>query len=207
MKRFFEAIFIVAVLCVTLAVAADTPIDFSGKWALENSDQTLNPITPMRTVAPGALGPVGGGSVDERRGGDGGYLGGEGKLPTSLKSFSAPDLVVTITQTPTEINLEKRWSVDGQPFVSNENYKLDGKENIVRDSTTNAVSRSKAKWRKNGLALEIVQQVPSGGRIAEIRVKQEFSFTKEGQVLSIKTTQEVRNGQVVIKQTFKKAQS
>jgi hypothetical protein len=197
-------VFIVSLLFAAPGVALDNAVDFSGKWALENSEQNLHPAAPMRTVGP-ANEPMSGGDVDVRSGGDGSYRGGEGSLPSSFKNFSAPDLVISITQTATEINLEKRWTVDGQPLISSENYKLDGKENIVRDSITNMVGKSRAKWRKGGLTIDIVQQVSTGGRIVEVRVKQEYSLSKDSQLLNIKTTQEIANGQVVIKQTFKKS--
>jgi hypothetical protein len=195
---------IVALLFATLGVALDNAVDFSGKWALENSEQSLQPAAPMKTVGP-AAGPMSGGDVDVRNGGDGSYRGGEGSLPSSFRNFSAPDLVISVTQTAAEINIEKRWTVDGQPLVSSENYKLDGKENAIRDSTTNMVGKSRAKWRKGGLTIDIVQQVSAGSRIVEVRVKQEYSLSKDSQVLSIKTTQEIANGQVVIKQTFRKS--
>lgn len=203
MKNRVKTISIVALLFVTLAVAADSQVDFSGKWALEKSEENFNPTAPMKTTGPVSA-PMGGNSADVRTGGDGSYRGGEGQLPSGLES-SAPDLVIAITQTETEIKFERRWTQAGRRLISHESFTLDGKDNIVRDSAGNIETKSKAKWRKGGLTIESVHQVPAGGRTVEVRVRQEFSLSKDGQVLSIKETQEIPSGQVVIRQTYKKS--
>jgi hypothetical protein len=147
---------------------------------------------------------MGGANVDVRTGGGGSYRGGEGQTPSDL-SFSAPDLVLAVSQTATEIKFERKWTQNARPLIAHESFTLDGKDNIVRDSAGNVESKSKTKWRKGGLIIDSVHQVAAGGRSVEVRVKQEFSLSSDGQALNIKTTQEIPNGKVVIKQIFKKS--
>jgi len=210
MEKSLQAVLVIAFLCVPVAAAGDDQVNFSGKWALENVEQSRS--TPMKTLGPGYQPQIGGGmdgkspgnDSDVRTGGDGSYRGGEGRLPSIPKKFSAPDLVMTVAQTPTEIKLERTWTQDGQPLISHESYTLDGKDNIIRDAAGKIETKSKAKWRKDGLMIDSVHLVQAGGRTAEIRVRQEFSLSKEGRVLIIKTTQETQSGEVAIRQTFKK---
>lgn len=199
-----KAIRIFAFLLVTTAVAAEEPVDLSGKWALKDSAQSFQPSAPMQNVGPSA-GPTGGGSVDVRTGGDGEYRGGEGRMAGRNDNYSAPDLVLAIAQTATEIKLERKWTQDGQPLISHETFMLDGKDNIVRDEAGRVETKSKAKWRKDVLRIDSVHQVRASGRTVEVRVRQDFSLSEDGQELGIKTTQEIPNGQVVIRQTFRKS--
>jgi hypothetical protein len=204
MNNRVRALIAFPLLIVTLAMAEDYLTDFRGKWTLEKSEESFHPTAPMRTVGPAAS-PMGGGDVDVRTGGEGSYRGGEGPSPQNLKNFSPNDLVVAIDQTETEIKFERKWTQDDQPMVSHEELALDGKESIVRNSAGKVESKSKAKLRKGCLIIERIHQVPAGGRTVEVRAKQELSLSQDGQVLNIKTTQELPSGQILIKQTFKKS--
>lgn len=205
MINLFQTVLTIAFLSVITAVAADKPVDLSGKWVLENSEKNFYSNSPGRSAGP-ASGPIGGGSSDVRTGGDGSYRGGEGSLPESLADSSAKDLILSVIQTETEIKFERRWTRnDGQPLISHEGFTLDGEDNIVRNSEGKVETKSKAKWRKNGLSIESVHYVPAGRRTVKVRVRKEFSISKDGQVLNLKTTQEIPTGRIVIKQTFNKS--
>jgi len=194
-----------ALMCFAIALAAENPaIDFSGKWLLENSEQHFTPNTLGRSPGPTA-GPMGGGDVDVRMGGAGGYEGGEGRSGKGVKNDAPKDLTLKIDQSAAEIKLERNWTKDGQPLVSHESFTLDGKENLIRDAAGNVDTKAKAKWRKGALLIESVQKVLAGGRTIEVKSKQEYSLSKDGQQLTIKTSQEIPSGENVSKQVFKKS--
>ena len=211
MKNLGRTTYMVALLFVAVSVAAgipagipaDNPIDFSGKWALENSEQNFYPNSPGRSLGP-ASGPVGGGNSDVRTGGEGSYRGGEGAVPKSLDSSSAPDLILSIVQNVTEIKFERTWTRDdGQPLISRESFTLDGEDKVVRNSEGKVESKSKTKWHKKELRIESTHYVSTGRRTVKVRVRQELSLSEDGQMLNLKTTQEIPTGRIIIKQTFK----
>ncbi len=208
MSSLSRVMLISIILCTSVALAAanqaEKAIDFSGKWLLQNSERHFTPNTIGRSPGP-AAGPMGGGDVDVRMGGAGGYEGGEGRSGSGAANDAPKDLTLKIEQSAAEIKLERTWTKDAQPYISHETFSLDGKEKLIRDAAGNVDTKAKAKWRKEALLIESVQKVSGRGRSIEIKSRQEFSLSKDGQQLTIKTSQESPSGEVVSKQVFKKS--
>jgi hypothetical protein len=83
-------------------------------------------------------------------------------------------------------------------------FTLDGKENSNPDERGRGEYKSKTKWHKESLVIDGTQQGSGGGRSLETRIKQELSLSKDGQVLTIKTSRITPQGTMTLKQTFKK---
>jgi hypothetical protein len=97
----------------------------------------------------------------------------------------------------------KRDSEGGQPPVV-QTFTLDGKENVNPDDRGRGEYKSKAKWHKENLVIDGTQHGGGGGQSTETRVKQELSLSKDGQVLTVKTSRTTSQGTLSLKQTFKK---
>ncbi len=234
-------------LCLALAAySVEAPVNLSGTWTLEKSENSFSPAggrggteTGMPGSAqgggfPGGGYPGGGGGGYPGMGGGGGYPsgggaggypgGGGGSYPgggrrgggagggypggNGSEAGAPPEqanLVLTIEQTADELKITRKWNRDGKPHQVMQTFTLDGKEN---DNETNAGGgdfRSKTKWHKRDLVTEGTQQISTGNRNFEIHVKEEFSLSKDGQVLTLKTSRITPGGQMQIKQTFSKS--
>jgi len=65
--------------------------------------------------------------------------------------------------------------------------------------------KARTRWNKSNLVIDGSQQVTSSGRDFVVKIKQELSLPKNGQVLTIKTSRTLPSGPVTIKQTFKRS--
>ena len=182
--------------------AADKPVDLAGAWTLDKTEENFIPMSPSDEGPMGGGMPGGGG---RRRGSGDTYPGSEGSMPIPRKSATPGDLSLTIVQSPSEITLERHWTQGGQLRTARESYTLDGKENMNRDEAGRVELKAKAKWRKNGLVIDGVQQISTGNRTMEIRIKQELSLSKDGRQLTVTTSRESTRGQIVSKQIFTKS--
>jgi hypothetical protein len=100
--------------------------------------------------------------------------------------------------------MERRQGLgtDEEPII--QTFSLDGKENTNPDDRGRGEFKSKAKWGKSNLVIEGVQRSSFGGRDLEMRLKEDLSLSKDGRVLTIKTSITTPNGPITVKQTFKK---
>jgi len=112
---------------------------------------------------------------------------------------------LAITQTATEIKIERKWSRDGKEQSVQQSFTLDGSENRNPDDMGRGEFKSKTKWHKSSLVTEGNQQMATGSRDIAMRVKQEFSLSKDGQLLTVKTTRDTPRGQMNTKQIFRKS--
>jgi hypothetical protein len=83
-------------------------------------------------------------------------------------------------------------------------FTLDGKENVNPDERGRGEYKSKSKWHKESLVIDGNLDASGGGRSSEVHVKQELSLSKDGQILTVKTSRTTTQGTVSLKQTFKK---
>ncbi len=190
-------------LIPAIGAAADKAVDLSGKWTLDNAEESFIPQTPPHDVATGGSIPGTGGG---RRGGGGDtYPGAEGSWPTPRKSPTPQDLTLTIVQNVSEITFERQWTQNGQPQSAKESFTLDGRESLNRNGAGNVDVKSKTRWRKNGLVIDSVQHISAGKRPMQVRVRQELSLSKDGRQLTVTTSTESTRGQLVNRQVFKKS--
>ncbi len=153
---------------------------------------------------PGGGGYPGGGGGGRR--GSGGYPGGPGsRSPGASVPAEITDLTLAITQSPTEVKIERKWTRDGNERSVVQTFALDGSENRNPDDTGRGEVSSKTKWHKSTLVTEGSQQTSAGNGDVEMQVKQEFSLSKDGKVLTVKTTRQTPTGQLSIKQFFHKS--
>ncbi len=220
------ALLIVTLAAASIALAVDKPVDLSGTWTLEKSEQSFS----SPTVAPGGADaggfPGGGGSQGGSGGsfpgsGGGGFpgggggrrggasfprTGGQGDGSAGPASLAVPqELTLIIAQTPTEIKIERRWRRDGRQQSVTRSFALDGSESTNPSDTGNGELKSKTKWKKSTLIIEGDQRAGTGNRDMDIHVKQEFTLSKDGTQMTVKMTRANMRGVWLLKQTFRKS--
>lgn len=209
-----------------LALAAQN-VNFSGKWVLDKSEGKFSPVSAGgRGVGggyPGGGGGYpgggfpGGGFPGGRRGG--GFPGGGGRYPGGGGGGGYPgsrtpspefgrgeekDLTLNIEQTATELKIARKWTSNDKPQTLEQTFTLDGKETENPAPTGGAIV-TKSNWSKGTLVTEGTQQISMGDREVDLRIKEEYSLSKDGKTLTIKTTRKSAQGQMQTKQTFKKS--
>ncbi len=151
----------------------------------------------------GGGGYPGGGRRD---GGGGGWPGGgRSGVPDQGQAPEDVGLSLVITQTPTELKMERNREGDLNEKPVAQVFTFDGTENVNPDDRGSGTFKSKSKWNKSNFVIEGTQRVTSGNRDLEMKVKEELSLSKDGQVMTIKITRQTPMGQSSVKQTFKKS--
>lgn len=224
----------------SLALAADKPVDLSGTWVLDKTEQSISP-----TVSPGGGGdryPGGGGGIGGGfpgggggfpGGGGGGYPGGGmpggggypggggggrrggggypgrggqgGQVPGAGMPVETQDLTLAITQDPTQMSIERKWTRDGMQKSVRQNFSFDASESRNQDDMGRGEMTSKCRWHKSTLVIEGGEQISAGNRDVDMRIKQEFSLSKDGKFLTVKTTRQTARGLMSAKQVFRKS--
>jgi hypothetical protein len=115
------------------------------------------------------------------------------------------DSALVIDHTETELKVTHKVSNAGSDepeFV--QTFKLDGSESVNPVPAGSGELRTRTSWDKGKLVTLGTQQ-PSGSNDAarlDIVVKQEFSLSKDGKTLTVKTSRTMTRGQVTTTQTF-----
>jgi hypothetical protein len=149
----------------------------------------------------GYPGGGGGGFPGGGRRGSGGQGGG---TPGAGAAMEETNLVLTIQQTATELQVTRKWDRNGKERNVTQSFTFDQKENQNESIFGGGEFISKTKWHKKSLVTEGTQQTSMGNREVTFRVKEEYSLSKDGQTLTLKTARTTPGGQIAIKQTFKK---
>ncbi len=221
MKLGGTATFIGAMLFCSAAPAADKRPDMSGKWVLVKSEHSFSQAVSgssgeggfpagggggrMGGAIPGSVGFPGGGGAGRRRSG-GGRSGGGG-TPDAGVPIEEENLTLTILQSPTSLKIERSWTLSGETQSIQQTFSLDGSENNNTDDTGRGALSSKTRWKGSTLVNEGSQHIALGDREIEARIKQEFSLSKDGKTLTVKTIRQTERGEIVTKQSFKKLQT
>jgi hypothetical protein len=193
-----------ALFALALQVAAQTA-DFSGSWALIKTDGKVS------AAHSGAAPPVPGGGTSPGR-----YPGGQSRVGGStttaggasmpLPELGAPEhegLRLKISQTPTAIKIEHRWFLYEKPRGFSQEFTLDGRE-VENESGSGGVMVTRSRWNKSTLIHEGTQQIMLGNREVDLLIREEFSLSRDGKVLTIKTRRATPLGQAETRQTFQK---
>jgi hypothetical protein len=199
--------------CMTWAVGKDQKkVNFSGTWILAKSKVGQAPVGQM---GGGGMGRGGGGGG--RRGGGrgggipgGGYPGGRrsgggrgGNDPGEASQMADSDLVIDHSEAELKVTRKVSNASGGETeFV--QIFNLDGSESVNPVPAGRGELRTRTSWDKGKLVTLGTQQ-PSGSDDAarlDIVVKQEFSLSKDGKTLTVKTSRSTSRGQVTTTQTF-----
>jgi hypothetical protein len=185
--------------------AAQKRVDFSGTWVLQESK--IEQSAPAR----GGAGGMGRGGRGTR--GGGGYPGGGrgagrtgGERRGDNRGGIAPlmDSVLVIRQTESELHVTHTMSAGDGPardFV--QVFNLDGSESANPGIPGGGEYRSRTSWDKLKLVTLGTMQ-PSGPDNAarlDIVIKEEFSLSKDGKTLTLKTSRS-RGVQVTTTEVF-----
>jgi hypothetical protein len=155
---------------------------------------------------PGGGGGFPGGGGGGRRGG-GGFPGGgqRGGGPADPTVIEPQDLVLDISQSPTAVKIERHWTRDGNARSLVQSFTPDGTENHNPADMGTGDLTSKTRWKKSTLVIEGKQPMPGRAKDTQMQLKQEYSLSKDGRALTVKTTRITPRGLFMTKQVFRKA--
>jgi hypothetical protein len=159
-------------------------INFSGTW-VRDKDKSDPPMMGGR-----------GGGGGQRPGG-GGPGGGGGR------AMADAQITLVLKQTDNELSLTRKITAGGQerPPVE-QKFTLDGKENT--NTSQRGELKSKSKWAKDKLVVEGTQKVTTPNGEFEMEIKDEYSLSADGKVLTVSTTRTTPGGEQTSKQVYNK---
>jgi hypothetical protein len=211
MKR-FTAVVSLALLCLVLNTwAAEQNADFSGTWILDsqNSDAAPIPVRDLGADVAGGKGGMGGGGFGGMGGGGFGGMGGGGfggmgggmGGPGFGRKGPAPKIEpapLVIQQTDKEFRITSGMIVDGKENLTEEVYKLDGEEKVqnvpIKDSDDFIKYSTKVELNKDKFKIRSKKELPG----TKDEVKKEYSLSKDGKVLTVKTKTTNQTGHMVM---------
>ncbi|MBZ5497182.1 MAG: hypothetical protein LAP85_12325 [Acidobacteriia bacterium] len=192
------------------AEKAQKKVNFSGTWIFEK-----NKVEQAPGAQRGGAGGMGrGGGRGGRTGGQipggrypgGGRTGGGrgGNDPGSAARLT--DSALIISQTDTELKVTHKVNNPSGPQQELvQVFKLDGSESVNRVLPAGGELRSRTSWNKDKLVTLGTQQPSSSSDDAarlDIVIKQEFSLSKDGKILTLKTSRSMARGQITTTETF-----
>jgi hypothetical protein len=226
MKRLVFVVGLTVLFLALNVLAADQAGGIFGTWILnvEKSDPAPIPITNLGAPglsSSGAGGMRGGGGMGPGMGGGrggpmpggpmpGGEMpGGRGRGAGSAQKAKA-NLPLIIVQLENQIRIARTVMMNGKETNVIEVYQPDGKEKVETFEVPNAKepvkTMTKATLKKNKLEIRSVTPNPQG----KYEVKKEYSISKDGKVLTVKTTTRNQMGlnvfDTVQKQFYEKQQ-
>jgi hypothetical protein len=175
------------------AMASEMVVNFSGTWVLDPAHSELvNKRADIRKL-----------DVTTNRGYSVG--GNEGSSrPEELSMHPAEILTLSILQTDSEMQTMRQFTTEGQAQAVAQKFALDGSQclNVASDGMGEFVSRT--NWKNGKLIISGTQTITQGGQSIEISVTEEYSISKDGKKLTIKTTSITGEGITTLKQAFNK---
>ena len=157
-------------------------VNLGGTW-VRDKDKSDPPM--MR-------GPGGGGGGGQRpRGGGGG------------RAMADAQITLVLKQTPNELSLTRKIVAGGEERPATEQkFTLDGKENT--NTSQRGELKSKSKWNKDTLVVQGTQKVTTPNGEFELEIKDEYSLSADGKVLTVSTTRTTPGGEQTSKQVYNK---
>lgn len=188
MIRFYLCIFL-AVSCIAFAATAEKSIDFSGTWIIDPTQTQVDHTTPeIRKFEVHGVG------VSEN-------------IPKQAIIRGAFPVVwktgtLQILQTTSEIQIIRRFPIDEQDRTIIQKFKFDESQclNVSSNGLGEFVSRS--HWKNNKLIHSGSHAIFQNEQHVESYVQEEYSLSKNGKKLTIKTTATGLNGVSTIKQVY-----
>jgi hypothetical protein len=198
--------FLLFVVVVCNLCAATQTVDLSGAWVLvKTEDKISGPSSGAAPPVPG--GGTAPGNYPPHRGGGYPGQGGSGTLPVpELGAPEQQELRLTVVQRASEIQIERRWEVLGRTRSLIQRFPLDGKER-ENEMPDGGVMITRSRWSKSTLVLEGTQQVSLGNRKTDVRIREEYSISRDGNTLMLKTRRSTPYGESESRQIFQKNQN
>jgi hypothetical protein len=190
-------------LSATAYEKAARKIDFSGTWILDPNKTDRAP-TMQGNVGGRSQGGFGrGGRTGGGRTGGGRTGGGGGGMPGGAMPTADPRIVIAQTESELTISHTSEDASEGSAEIR-QVYKLDGSESVNPGFPAGGDVRARASWDKEKLVVLGTQRGARAGVASELVIKQEFSLSKDGKTLTLKTTQTGIRGGLTFKQVFVK---
>jgi hypothetical protein len=193
MIRFHLCIFL-AVSCIAIAAAAEKSIDFSGTWTIDPTQTQVKQISPEIGKLGVEINNPKHPSVTETT---------QRQMPISNAFpivLNAPTL--QILQTANEIQIIRQFSEGGRERTIMQKFKFDGSQCLNVASNGQGEFASRSNWKNNKLIHSGSQTVFQQEQRAESYVQEEYSLSKNGKKITIKTTATGLNGVTKFKQTY-----
>ncbi len=216
MKRMIS-ILVFSLLCLSLNTwAADQLVNLAGTWILDskNSDPSFLPMPNIgapqmgRNNDGGEMDRGGRGGTPASRdmsastpgGGTGGSIPGFGRGPQSTAS-NAP---MVIEQNESEVRISRTSRVMGKEMPVFERYRLDGADHTqmtqIAGSPDPVKVVTRAKLKKNSLLVLITSYAPQN----KSELKKNFSLSKDGKTLTVKSSHTTSMGVLIQDQIYHK---
>jgi hypothetical protein len=198
---------------------AEKSVNFSGTWVrdIAHSDSWQAPHSSGITdVIPGITGEHSGGAAPDvgwpgsGNGSDSGNLTGlDGNDDDGSQGKSAEEwmegLTLLIVHTDSELQLTRQlFTVDGRRKTVIQKFALDGSRCINLDSDGQSEFESRISWKDDRLVNSGTRTIATRQQRTEISVTEEYSISKDGKKLMIKTRSITPRGVTTIKQVFNK---
>jgi hypothetical protein len=191
--------FILAVAVVSGLKATPQKVDLTGSWVLVKTEDKIS--APGFGAAP----PVPGGGTAP-----GNYPPNRtGSAAVPVPELGTPDqegLQLRIVQREGEVRIERRWEVLGQTRSLSQVFPLDGKDH-ENEMPGGGAMTTRSRWNGSTLVHEGNQQISLGTRKTDMRIREEYSISRDGRTLLLKTRRATPYGQSESRQTFQKSQN
>jgi hypothetical protein len=170
--------------------AAEQAVDLSGTWILD-PDRSQTALTSPEIRKIGIS--TGGQSPDRNN---------VEAVPEISPGGLTGNLTMRIVQTDGEVQIVRQFTIDGEKETIAQKFALDGSQciNLASDGQGDFVSRT--NWGKKKLVHSGIQTIIMREGRAQIYVKEEYSISKDGKKLTIKTQSSTSRGLVKLKQVF-----
>ena len=209
--------------------ATEKEVDLNGTWLLEPAQNDsgqhqrregrtggspgLRGIIPGIGGYPGGQYPGGGypgtGYPSGRRAG--GYPrgrdGNDGGNGEGMPGDSIKDLTLRIVQSDNEVQTTRSYTVNGEDKTVSQKFALDGSQNTNPASNGRGEFKSTSIWKNDRLTNTGTQTMTMRDQSYDITLKEEYSLSKDGKTLTIKTTRTTPRGETNNKQVFRKQES
>lgn len=198
-----------AVACVLLLGSstwagekAQKKVNFSGTWILDAKRSEQKVTTQGGGGRMGRGGVPGGGTSRGGRSGGGRQGGGRGGFPDGGGQLTDPMLV--IKHNDDELSVTHKTGNAGAGGTYAQVFKLDGSESVNSGPEGGGETRTRTSWSKDKLVTLGTQKPPGadGRGSVDLVFKQEFSLSKDGKTLTVKTVRTAVRGQMTSKEVF-----
>ncbi len=112
------------------------------------------------------------------------------------------NLTLQIVQTENEVQTTRKFTVDGEEKTISQKFALNGSQSSNPASNGRGDFVSTSTWKDGKLINSGTQTVTMRERSNDVPVKEEYSLSKDGKILTIKTTRTTQRGNTSFKQVF-----
>ncbi len=218
-------------LCLaTLSPSAEKTVNLGGTWILDTArSDSVQPRQNRRFGGfPGRFPGIGGypgsgypgsgypGGGYPGGGYPGGYPGGGrtdgddgdgGEGGNGIPRGQIQNLTLQIVQTDNDVQTTREITVNGKEQTITQKYSLDGSQNSNPASSGRGEFVSTSTLNKDRLVNLGTQTMTMRGQNYGVTVREEYSLSKNGKTLTIKTTRTTQRGNTSSKQVFNRQES